>query len=100
MQDQRFDRAVRVALGAAGNTTYVVERVAQAADILLNRLPAKPGRKHMAARRACLDVLYGLKDASAARKAFAAAAEEANILSPDPITHSCVGRPTPRPRNS
>jgi hypothetical protein len=78
MQDQHFDRPVR-----PRNTIYVVERVAQAADILLNRWPAHTGRKHMAARRVCLNVLSGQEDAASARKAFVAAADEADILRPD-----------------
>lgn len=78
--DQRFDQPVRVALGPSGNVTYTVDRVAQAADILLNRWPTEAGKKHLAARRACLAVLEGLKDAQVARKAFVAAAEEADIL--------------------
>lgn len=78
--DQRFDQPVRVALGPSGSITYTVDRVEQAADILLNRWPVDAGRKHLAARRACLDVLQGLKDAKAARMAFAAAAREADIL--------------------
>ncbi|WP_245262535.1 DUF982 domain-containing protein [Mesorhizobium sp. LSJC269B00] len=41
MQDQHFDEPVRVALGRSRNTIYKVERVAQAADILMNRWPAK-----------------------------------------------------------
>jgi Protein of unknown function (DUF982) len=38
------------------------------------------GRKHLAARKACMDVLQGAKQARAARQAFQAAAKEANIL--------------------
>ncbi|WP_246676217.1 MULTISPECIES: DUF982 domain-containing protein [unclassified Mesorhizobium] len=34
-----------------------MDRVAQAADILLNRWPATTGKKHVAARKACLGVL-------------------------------------------
>lgn len=49
MQDQHFDEPVRVALGGSRNTIYKVERVAQAADILMNRWPAKTGRYHVAA---------------------------------------------------
>ncbi|KRB20300.1 hypothetical protein ASD99_30605 [Mesorhizobium sp. Root695] len=80
MQDQRFDEPVRVALGRSKNTTFKVERVAQAADILLNRWPVKTGRCHVAARKACLGVLEGLKEAGYARAAFVNAAIEADIL--------------------
>ncbi|WP_287100442.1 DUF982 domain-containing protein [Mesorhizobium sp.] len=58
---------VRVALGRSGNTVYTVERVAQAADILLDRWPTKTGRMHIAAQRACLGALEGLKEARFAR---------------------------------
>lgn len=74
MQDQRFEKPVRVALGKSGNTIYTVDRVAQAADILLNRWPTPTGQKHMAARKACLSVLQGLKSAREAREAFVEAA--------------------------
>ena len=55
----------------------------QAADILLHRWPGDPGaRKHLAARKACIAVLEGIKEARAARLAFEAAAKEADILAP------------------
>jgi hypothetical protein len=79
VQDQHFDEPVRVSLGKAG-TIHSVERVAQAADILLHRWPASTGRMHIAARKACLAVLEGLKDAHVARAAFINAAIEADIL--------------------
>jgi hypothetical protein len=80
MRDQHFDEPVRVALGRSGNIIFTVERVAQAADILLNRWPAKTGRFHIAARKACLAALEGLKEARYARAAFINAAIEADIL--------------------
>ena len=80
MQDQRFDEPVRVALGRSRNIIYKVERVAQAADILLNRWPAMTGRYHVAARKACLGVLDGVKETHYARAAFINAAIEADIL--------------------
>ena len=80
MQDQHFDEPVRVALGRSRNTIYKVERVAQAADILINRWPVKTGRYHVAARKACLGALEGLKEARYARAAFVNAAIEADIL--------------------
>ncbi len=80
MQDQRFDEPVRIALGRSGNTIFNVERVAQAADILMNRWPVATGQRHMVARKACLAVLEGKKEASVARAAFINAAIEADIL--------------------
>jgi hypothetical protein len=80
VQDQRFETPVRVALGKSGHTIYTVDRVAQAADILLNRWLASPGKKHTAARKACLSVLQRLGAVRHARKAFDEAAAEAGIL--------------------
>ncbi|QPC92095.1 DUF982 domain-containing protein [Mesorhizobium sp. INR15] len=80
MKDQRFDEPVRVVLGRSGNTIFNVERVAQAADILINRWPVATGQKHMAARKACLAVLEGSREAWVARAAFINAAIEADIL--------------------
>ncbi|ESZ38890.1 DUF982 domain-containing protein [Mesorhizobium sp. L2C066B000] len=77
MQDQHFDEPVRVALGRSRNKIYKVERVAQAADILMNRWPVKTGGYHVAARKACLGVLEGLQEARYARAAFVNAAIEA-----------------------
>lgn len=79
----RFDRTVRVMVEQRGNIADNVTTTAQAADILLHRWPGDPGaKKHLAARKACIAVLEGLKDAQAARLAFEAAAAEANILLP------------------
>ena len=80
MQDQRFDEPVKVALGRSGNTIFNVERVAQAADILINRWPVVTGQRHMVARKACLAVLEGTREAWVARAAFINAAIEADIL--------------------
>ena len=80
MQDQRFDEPVQIVLGRSKSTIYKVERVAQAADILLNRWPATTGRYHVAARKACLGVLDGVKETRHARAAFINAAIEADIL--------------------
>ena len=82
-----FDPPVRVALGMAGNITQVVTSPERAAEILLGDWPADGGRKHLAARKALLKALEAARDAkadSAASKAFAAAAEEAGILMPEP----------------
>ena len=80
MQDQRFEMPVRVALGKSGNTIYTVDRVAQAADILVNRWPTPTGTKHTAACQACRSVLQGLREVRHARKAFVEAAAEADVL--------------------
>ncbi|MBZ9675722.1 DUF982 domain-containing protein [Mesorhizobium sp. ES1-1] len=80
MKDQQFDEPVKVALGRAGRRVFNVERVAQAADILMNRWPVATGQRHTVARKACLAVLEGRRDAWVARAAFLEAAIEADIL--------------------
>lgn len=83
MNEGRFDQPVRVFVEKRGNIADTVTNTVQAADILLHRWPGDPGaRKHLAARKACIAVLEGLKEARAARLAFEAAAAEANILAP------------------
>ncbi len=83
MDEGRFDQPVRVFVEKRGNIADTVTNTVQAADILLHRWPGDPGaRKHLAARKACIAVLEGLKEARAARLAFEAAAAEANILAP------------------
>jgi len=81
VEDKRFDEPVHVLLGPPGKIRVVTSAL-QAADALLNQWPAKPTRRHRTARQAVVDALEGIKDASAARKAFAAAADEASILVP------------------
>lgn len=80
MQDQRFETPVRVALGKSGNTIDTVDRVAQAADILLNRWPTPTGKKQTAACKACLSVLQGLGEVRHARKAFGETASGARSI--------------------
>jgi hypothetical protein len=74
----RFDTPVRVALGGPGKIR-IVSSAREAAECLLLRWPFEGGRKHLAARTACMDVLQGVKQVRAARRAFQAA-EEADIL--------------------
>lgn len=83
MDKGQFDQPVRVFVDERGYLADTVTNTVQAADILLHRWPGDPGaRKHHAARKACIAVLEGIKDARAARRAFEAAAKEANILAP------------------
>jgi hypothetical protein len=58
----------------------VVTSTREAAECLLYRWPVKRGALHLRAVAACHDVLAGLKDPKFARKAFEAAAKEADIL--------------------
>lgn len=80
MEDQRFDEPVQILTGKARSVTRQVRSTAEAAKYLLYDWPVEGGRKHLAARKACLAVLEGLKAAQVARKAFAEAADEADIL--------------------
>lgn len=75
-----FDKSVPVVLQESGGTIDHVSSAAQAADVLLNHWPRKGGSRHLAARKACVDVLGGLKASMTARKAFTEAAREAHIL--------------------
>lgn len=82
----RFDKPVRVATGPAGNIAITVSDAEGAARFLLERWPVEPGSRHKAARRAVLAALERAHDpvqAERARRAFAAAADEAAILMPD-----------------
>lgn len=80
MEDKQFDEPVRILTGRAKSVTRQVRSAAEAANYLLYDWPTDGGRKHLAARKACLQVLEGLRASHVARKAFAAAAEEAEIL--------------------
>ena len=79
MDIEHFDIPVRVALGGPGKIR-VVTATREASECLLLHWPFDGGRKHLAARKACMDVLMGLKHVRAARQAFQAAAKEADIL--------------------
>lgn len=77
-----WDKPVPVALSGVGAVTQVNNNH-QAADLLLNRWPAAPGPKHLAARQAVLAAMQRHLDAKAlakARRAFEEAAREADII--------------------
>ena len=78
MDEKRFDRPVRILLGRSGKVRSVTS-TREAAECLLNRWPIE-GLKHFQARLACMAVLEGIKEIRTARKAFEAAAAEADIL--------------------
>lgn len=78
MDDKRFDKPVRVAIGGPGKIRNVTS-TREAAECLLHRWPTKGGPKHRLAREACIDVLAGDKDSDLARAAFIEAAKEAGI---------------------
>jgi hypothetical protein len=79
MEDREFDKPVQILHGRPG-ASRLVRSTAEAAEFLLYKWPVPGGRKHLDARKACMAVLEGLKEARAARSAFEAAADEAEIL--------------------
>lgn len=87
MEDKRFDQSVRVMAEGRIGLSIRVDTVAEAAKHLLERddWPASAAKNHLRARKACLDVLAGIKEAREARTAFEAAAKDAGILRP-PVT--------------
>lgn len=92
MEDQRFDEPVKILTGRASSVVRQVSTTAEAAQHLLYNWPIQGGRKHLAARKACVAVLEGLKAAHVARKAFAEAADEADILVGGTATYNPVAK--------
>lgn len=85
MEDKRFDQPVRVRKAdTVGDISVPIWTVAEAAQQLLERhdWPASAARNHLRARKACLDVLQGIREAREARTAFEAVAKDAGILRP------------------
>ncbi|MFN3548894.1 MAG: DUF982 domain-containing protein [Mesorhizobium sp.] len=74
-----FDAPVTV-MDAGKAQAFDVTNTRQAAEILLHRWPNEWSGRHRAARLACLAVLKGFKPPVLARRAFAEAAREADIL--------------------
>lgn len=74
-----FDRPVPI--NERRGSIRNVSSAQEAAGILLNDWPSEGGRRHRAARKACLEVLQGIKEGMHARRAFEAAAKEAGIIS-------------------
>lgn len=74
-----FDAPVTV-MDAREARAFDVTNTRQAAEILLHRWPNEWSGRHHAARLACLAVLKGFKPPVLARRAFAEAAREAEIL--------------------
>lgn len=78
-----WNAPVRVSLD--GRTAINVSGNEQAARVLLGEWPFEPGPKHLQARQTLLQSLEHPDDAAAleaARKAFAEAAREADVLLP------------------
>ncbi|MDN2583944.1 DUF982 domain-containing protein [Aquibium sp. ELW1220] len=79
MESGWFDAPVTV-LDAREARPFDVTNTRQAAEMLLHRWPNEWSGRHRAARLACLAVLKGFKPPVLARRAFAEAAREAEIL--------------------
>ena len=101
--DKPFNRPVPIRLRDGHFRS--IESVQEAAQALLYKWPDDgAGKRHLAARRACLKVLEGLAEAVAAREAFEAAARESGNLTERPrtITDFLPQPPKPparKPRN-
>lgn len=93
MADKPFDEPVAIAVSTG--TSVHVASARKAAEVLLNEWPGDSATaKHIAARKSCLAVLEGTRKAIVARRAFAAAAEEAGILrEPLPMPKGPLGKP-------
>ena len=76
----RFAQPVVVSLEGS---EVVVESVAQARDVLIERWPGERGPRHRDALDACLKVLDGHRSTEDAQTAFLAAAKEAKLLPAD-----------------
>jgi hypothetical protein len=79
MENNRFETPVTVKSAVAG-PDKLLRSASEASDYLLNNWPGKRSPKHRAALQACHDAIAGDKPAMAARRAFIAAAREADAL--------------------
>jgi hypothetical protein len=80
LDDKPFDQAVQVHGRRAGQIRNIGS-AREAAEWLLYEWPQNNDTdRARAARKACLEVLQGQREAAAARQAFRAAAAEAGIL--------------------
>lgn len=83
MVEEWWDQPVRVMLKT--NVAYNVERLSQAAEILLNNWPEKTSGAYRQAKEALLKAMetpHSESARTAARMAFEAAARDADILAP------------------
>ena len=79
--DTSFDKPVTIAL--VPGRLRKIRNADEAMDALDDKhwsSGREPGKKHMAARNACLQALLGLRKAAMARKAFEDAAWESDVL--------------------
>lgn len=82
MQNDRFEIPLTVKDGAEGGSK-ILRTTRDASDFLLNSWPGKKSPKQRAALQACHDAQAGNKPVMTARRAFIAAAREADILVSD-----------------
>jgi ElaB/YqjD/DUF883 family membrane-anchored ribosome-binding protein len=82
MRDQSF-APLAVETEKAGQYR-IVRTLTEAADMLLNRWPEQKGQKHRKALSAIMDAIEERTPAVAARKAFVAAAKEADVFVREP----------------
>jgi len=79
MQENRFDTPITVR-SPRSPESQVLRGPQEASDFLLNNWTGKRSPKHRAALQACHDAVSGDKPVMSARRAFVAAAREADIL--------------------
>lgn len=79
MRDEQFDIPVTVETAQIGRT-FTITRTAQAADFLVNRWPEHRGPQYRKALQAMMDAMEQRKKVDTARRAFTAAAKEADIF--------------------
>ena len=82
MENARFETPLTVKSGPNGSDR-LLRTAREASDYLLNDWPGKRSPKHRAALQACHDAMAGGKPAMTARRAFVAAAREADVLVSD-----------------
>ena len=79
MRDENFDIPVTIETGQIGRH-LTVTRTAQAASLLVDKWPAERGPKYRSALKALMDAMDQRKPVEPARKAFVAAAKEADVF--------------------
>lgn len=80
MRDEQFDVPVMIESGRSGRALSVTSTV-QAAALLVDKWPDKKrGPKYRAALKAMMDAIEQRRTVGTARRAFMAAAREADVL--------------------
>ncbi len=80
MQIGAWSEPVLIRIGGPGGATDNVDSALEAIQVLVHQWPVHGGALHAEALAICFDVVDGNPDIEAARAAFIAAAEEADIL--------------------